>query len=543
MTHRRKPVTVTRTELLRSAAALGLGGSLAGVLAACGGDDEAAAPTATGGATTQAAGGTEAAAGEPKRGGRLQVGCVGGGAREAFNPQIGGENLMIILRLYTHFDELLRIIDPTSPQPALALEWTPNADATVWQFKLRPEVTWHDGKPFGADDVIYSLRFMSDPKHYQSVSLQDVLLDEIKKVDDLTVEVPLARPSTIFPTTLGKMVQDGATDFREPIGTGAFMLESFTVGQRSLSVRNPNYWDEGKPYVDELEFISIDDDSARMNALLSGEINVMADVPFSLAEQYKDSDEITLIDIPSFSPHVTYMAIDVPPWDDVRVRTAMKLIADREGLVAGALSGFGVIANDLFGKGLPFYADTDQIPQRERDVEQARFLLKEAGYDGDLTVTLETSPISPGIVEAATLLKAQAAEAGVTINIERVPPAAYYDTSLKYLKMPFAQSAWLGDSLGSFYQGALLSDSPYNETHWRDPEFDELVRSALGATDENEAAEFWLQAQKIQWEQGGNLIWGIQNLTDAAAANVHGLEPSPVANLGAGYGLITAWIE
>jgi hypothetical protein len=77
MTHRRKPVTVTRTELLRSAAALGLGGSLAGVLAACGGDDEAAAPTATGGATTQAAGGTEAAAGEPKRGGRLQVGVVG----------------------------------------------------------------------------------------------------------------------------------------------------------------------------------------------------------------------------------------------------------------------------------------------------------------------------------------------------------------------------------------------------------------------------------------------------------------------------------
>jgi peptide/nickel transport system substrate-binding protein len=512
---------LTRRRLLQSAAAAGLALSPA-LLAACGdGGGDGAALTGTGEGN-----------GGPTRGGRLRVGHVGAGKGESFNPA-RGSSFIDASRYYNVFDPLSRVSPTLDVEPGLALEWNPNDDSTEWEIKLRPEVTWHDGKPFTADDVIYTLREMGNAKHTSHSSVTNVRLRDLMKVDDLTLVVPLNAPNArLFDSFVQQntvIVQDGAKDFTNPVGTGPFKFESFTVGERSLCSRNENYWEEGKPYVDEWEDISIDDNAARLNALLSGEIDMMSQLPFAQAREQEGRGDIQVISAESTAIQVFIMAVDQPPFDDVRVRQAFRLIADRQALIDGALFGYGSLGNDLAGKGLPFFAD--DLPPREQDLEQARSLLQQAGRE-NLTVTLHTSDIVPGFVEAATLFAEQAKGAGVTVNVKKEAANAYFDTSLLYTKLDFAQSFWTFSSIPIWYEQALLSNAVWNETHWRDPAFDKLIRDAQGAPNEETASELWREVQQIQYDEGGYIVWTNQNLVDALATNVQGITPSSFFNLG-----------
>jgi len=522
---------LTRRKLIERAAATGLVLSASGVLAACGGDDDEQIGATTGQTTD----------GEATRGGRLRVGHVGAGKGESFNPA-RGSSFIDASRYYNVFDPLSRVGPTLEVEPGLALEWSPNDDSTVWVVTLRPDVTWHDGKPFTADDVMYTFGEMADPKHVSHASVTNINLRDVRKIDDLTLEIPLKSPNArLFDSFVQQntvIVQNGARDFTNPVGTGAFMFESFTVGERSLCVKNPNYWDEGKPYVDEWEDISIDDNAARLNALLAGEIDMMSQLPFAQAKQQQELGEIQVISAESPAIQVLLMAVDIPPFDDVRVRQAFRLIADRQALIDGALFGFGSLGNDLAGKGLPFFAE--DLPVREQDLEQAQALLAEAGQE-NLTVTLHTSDIVPGFVEAATLFAEQAKGAGVTVEVKKEPANAYFDTSLLYTKLDFAQSFWTFSSIPLWYEQALLSDAVWNETHWRDEAFDQMIRDAQGAPDEETATELWHQIQQTQYDEGGYIVWANQNLVDAASHQVQGIVPSSFFNLG-GWNYRDVWL-
>ena len=538
---------ISRRQLLKGAAGVGLAAGVSGFLAACGGGggEEAAPPppaASTGGAAAPppppaATGG----GGGPQYGGRLRVGHVGGGKSEGFNPA-NGSTFIDASRFFNLYDPLARVSPDLQIQPGLALEWNPNADATAYEIKLRPDVTWHDGKNFSADDVIYTFGQMANPKHIAHSSVLNIRVKDVKKIDDVTLQVPLKSPDArLFDQFVQQntvMVQDGATDFTKPVGTGAFMFESFTVGERSLCVKNPSYWDEGKPYVDEWEDISIDDNSARLNALLAGEIDMMSQLDFTQARAHTESGDINVINAPSPAIQVIIMAVDLEPFNDNRVREAFRLIADRQALIDGALAGFGTVGNDLAGKGLPYFLDA---PAREQDLEKAKSLLKAAGKEG-LKVTLHTSDIVPGFVESATLFAQQAKGAGVTIDVKKEPANAYFDTSLLYTKLNFAQSFWTIASLGTWYTQALFSDAVWNETHYRDKSYDALVQSALGAKTVDEATTLWNQVQQKQYDEGGYLLWGNQNLVDAAANNVKGIVPSSFFNLG-GWNYRDVWLE
>jgi peptide/nickel transport system substrate-binding protein len=524
----------TRRELLRGTAAVGLGLSAAGVLAACGGDDDGtAAQTADGGTV----------AGDIKRGGRLRVGHVGGGKGETFDPG-RGSTFIDASRYLNIYDLLVRVDPELNLTPGLATEWAPNTDSTVWEFKLRPDVVWHDGKPFTAQDVIYTIRSWADKKHVARAASTNILLDEMKAVDDLTLEIPLkgpnARLADSFTQQNNVVIQDGTTDFTKPIGTGPFRLESFTVGERSLAVRNPDYWEEGKPYVDEWEDISISDNAARLNALLAGEIDMMSQIEPTQAKANIESGQIQILRAPSpTAVQVFYMAVDIPPFDDPLVRQAFRLIPDRTELIDRALLGFATPANDLPGKGLWNFAE--DLPTRDQDIEQAKSLLAQAGQEG-LEVTLHTSSIVPGFVEAATLFAEMAKEAGVTVNVKKEDPNAYFDTSQIYTKLDFGQSFWTYSTLALWYEQALLSDAIWNETHWRDPQFDRLVREAQGATDEETARELWHQVQQIQYEEGGYIVWANLELLDAVGNHVKGVVPSAWFNLG-GWNYRDVWLD
>jgi peptide/nickel transport system substrate-binding protein len=547
---------LSRRSFIQRGAAAGAALSMGGLLAACGGSDDDGGGSSSGGtssaapvgssqvqetfatgtaiesATSEAAATTEAAE-AINRGGRLRVGHVGGGEAETFNPGVAA-SFIDASRLFNIYDRLVSVAPDLSIQNELAEEWEPNADATVWKIRLRSGVTWHDGKDLTADDLIYTLTNASDPKHAASSTVAPFDIKNIKKLDPLTIELPLTTPNarlqdafTLFPMSI---VQDGFKDYSKPIGTGPFKFVEFDVGKSSLSAANENYWLEGRPYVAELEDISIADDTARLNALLEGEIDLMEQLPYAQARQYAGGSDINVIDAPSPNILPILMAVDLEPFKDVRVRQAMRLIADRQALIDGALLGFGTLGNDLFGKGLPYF--DDQLPQREQDLEQAKSLLKAAGAEG-LEVTLHSSKIYPGMLESATLFAEQAKGAGVKIKVKEEPANSYFDIGLLYTKVNFGQSFWNSASLSAWYEQSVVSEAVWNETHWRRPEFDKLVRQAQGELDETKAAETWSEVQKVLYDEGGYLIWTYVNLVDAAAPNVQGIVPSGFFNLGA----------
>jgi peptide/nickel transport system substrate-binding protein len=539
----------SRRDVLRSAAAAGAAAGLSGILAACGGEEAAAppaeapaeAPAPPAGETT-AAETTAPAEGQPTPGGRLRVAHVGGGKAESFNPAIGS-TFIDASRYMNLYDPIVRVLPDNSVAPGLALEWEPNADSTVWQLKLRPDVVWHDGSPFTANDLIYTFRSWADEKHVAHSNSANMLLDELAAPDELTVELPLKSPNArIVDSFTGQntvVIKDGTTDFTNPVGTGPFVFESFTVGERSLATKNPNYWEEGKPYVDEWEDIAISDNAARLNALLAGEVDMISQIEPTAAKAQLETGEIQVIRAPSTAIQVILMAVDIPPFDDPLVRQAFRLIPSRQGLIDRALLGFGSVVNDVPGKGLWNHAA--DLPPREQDLEQAKALLAQAGKE-NLEVTLHTSEIVPGFVEAATLFAEDAKGAGVTVNVKKEDPNAYFDTSKLYTKLDFAQSFWTFSSLSLWYEQSLLSDAVWNETHWRDPEYDKLIRDAQGATDEATALDLWHQVQEIQYNEGGYIVWTNVDVLDAAANNVQGIVPSAWFNLG-GWNYRDVWLE
>jgi peptide/nickel transport system substrate-binding protein len=520
---------ISRSDFLKGAAGV-VGFST--LLAACGGSSGA----------SSSASATTTTSGAIHKGGTLRLGYVGAGTAETLNPNLGVTPIDQS-RIQQLYDPLTILNPDLSTSPGLALDWTPNKDATEWEVKLRPGVTFHNGKPLTAQDVIYSIRLMSKPTSAALPFVSSINLNELKAVNSTTLRIPLQFPDASLQSNFVYyntwIVQDGEKDFTHPVGTGPFKFESFTPGQQSLFSKNANYWMSGQPYVDAIKIASISDDTARLNALLSGQIDAMAQLPYTQAKVHQATGDIVVLAAKAPQALVFYFDVTKPPFNDNRVRTAMKLIANRPELVSNAISGFGTVGNDIIGKGLPLYDSS--LPQRTQDIAQAKSLLKAAGRP-DLRVVLKTSQIIPGFVESATLYAQQAQSAGVTVQLQQVPPDSYFNPSLQYLKLLFGQSQWPVFSLKFFYLQALAKNAPYNETHWNDPAWNTLLFKAIGELDQSKAQSYWNQVQQTQYEQGGYMCWTNADYVDGVSKKVQGLKPNPGGILG-NHNFRTVWLS
>jgi peptide/nickel transport system substrate-binding protein len=311
---------VSRRAFLARAAALGLSASATGVLLdACGGSLKAATSAPTSGLPTTSGVGT------PVRGGTLTVGAVSGGSAETLNPVLVVSDIDV-LRSLQLFDTLfVPSGDLQELIPRLALSAEPNRDASVWTVKLRDGVTWHDGRPFTADDVLYTLRLWASPKSNLSGLAGNIDTQRLRKRGDLVAEVPLRTPDAQWPTTvtLNPVVQNG-TAFNSyntrPIGTGPFKFQSFTPGKQSVFVANHDYWEHGKPYLDRLVFnSSFTDENARLNALLGGSIDVLFSSPFRAAQTQRQRGAVTVFGSPSPRAFLFVTRVDKGPFADPRV--------------------------------------------------------------------------------------------------------------------------------------------------------------------------------------------------------------------------------
>ncbi|MFF5983205.1 ABC transporter substrate-binding protein [Streptomyces olindensis] len=490
-------------------------GAAALALAGCGGG--------TGDKADSGSGGT------PRRGGRLRAAFAGGGASETLDPHLA--NLFAdVARAKALYDKLADYGADLSAQPRLAEKWQSNKTLDRWQVTLR-EATFHDGKPVTAQDVLHSYRRIADPKQAfrAKASLEPIDLDASRARGERTVEFVLKRPTAEFPNILAAfgayIVPEHAGDFdRKPIGSGPFRFVSFTPGRSAVFRRHEDYWD-GAPHLDEIEFVVANEESARVNALLAGQVEYAHELNPTTARAHEGRGQIEIVRLRNSAMQAFCMKTDRPPFDDKRVREAFFLIADRRELVDGALSGAGEVGNDLFGKGYEYYAAG--LPQREQDLDRARALLKQAGAE-KLKVTLDTSAVAAGFTEAASIFRDQAAGAGVTIDVKTGSKDSYWSDILD------------GGTLCCYRSGAmpieahisqrLLTDSTTNATQWRHKDFDALYQQAQSTRDKTERAAVYERMQRRLYTEGGFLIWGFADWILGTSRKVRGVETKAPAN-------------
>lgn len=530
--------SLRRRELLKGGAAGAVLLTGSGLIAACGGSS-----SSNGAAQTGAAGG----GGRPKRGGTLTIAMATNGKSETVHP--GKLNTSPdYLRVRALFDPLFVTIGDNELRNWLAESAEPSRDAKRWTIRLRSGVTFHDGKPLTSEDLLYSVRSWTLEDNTIASSTFRPLIDlaRTRKVDDVTVEIALTRPLAAFPyyvanaTSGCSVIQAGTRDFTRPVGTGPFMYDSFTPGDRSRFVANREYWLTGQPYVDELVVdSSFSDESARVNAVLSGAANVVPTVSPTLARANRSNPKITMSDAPSPLFIAFAARVDQAPFNDPRVLEAVKLMIDRQAMVDNVFYGYATIGNDLPGAGQKFF---DSSRRREYDPEKARALLNQAGQSG-LRLRLTTSDVTAGFVESATLFAQQAKEIGVTVDLDRVDAGAYYTSDTGFLTRPLSMTRWVNTgSLASLNAMALTTNAPINETHYGDKRTDALFNDAVATIDDQQASERWLAVQEAQWERGGYIIPTNINVVDGVAPNVRGLGATPAGSLN-NFALESAWID
>jgi peptide/nickel transport system substrate-binding protein len=527
---------LTRADLLRRAAAGGaviLGSSALGESAMAGLD---AVDAAT-----------------PKRGGTFRIGVSGGSSTDF----IDGQNIKTRpdqARIVTGWETLVGFDSKFKLAfNGLADEVSHNKKGDVWTIRVRSGIEFHNGKTLSADDVIYSLQRLIKPKLglFGGAALKSIDPNRMKKLDKRTVRLVLKNPDGTILDALGQYIagvvpvgySPNAVGKANPnIGTGPYKLQSFTPGQQSVHVRNPNYWRSGQPYFDKVIIIDFPDDTARVNALLGGQVDAITDVPPAQVAVVNNHSGTHVLESPSAAWTPICMRVDAAPFNDVRVRQAMRLIANRPQMVAQALAGHGKIGNDLYA---PFDESfASDLPQRHQDIAKAKSLLKAAGHEG-LTVDLQTTNGALGMNEGAQVFAQQAKAAGVTINVKILDSAAFY--SDQYLKWPLSTDFWGSRNYLSQVAAGSLPSSPYNETHWpdsKDNKFLTLYNQALRTVDRAKQKTMLHEMQKMEYDNGGYIVWGFSTLLDGHSTKVKGLKTGDkgVLPLNAfGHGYRTIW--
>ena len=483
---------------------------------------------------------TSSTAGTPKRGGTLKLGISGGDNIEGINPLLPGP-VADYGRIPQLYEPLLTWDANLNPVANLAESVMPNSDATQWTIKLRQGVTFHDGKPLTADDVIFTFQQILNPKSpgYGATPAQFVDAKNMKKVDDHTVIVPMSAPFATFDSILpvyDYSIIPVGFDPKKPNGTGPFKLKSFSPGQQSVMVRNPNYWQNGKPYVDELIMIDFTDETSQVNAFKSGQVDAinLLSAP-SIAAVQGNGAQVVISSGGGFVPFT--MRMDQAPFNDVRVRQALKLVVDRPALMNVVFAGHGQVGNDVFS----IYDDAydHSLPQRTQDIAQAKSLLHQAGHDS-LDLELVVAPQAQGAISTAQVFQQQAAKANVNIHLRQITTTAF---NSGYTKWTFANSFWLYNPYFEEVGLATLPTGPFNETHMANEQYVSLYKQALAQTDSGKRADIAHQMQKIDYDEGGYIIPGFTPLIEALSSKVHGDQQSKSGLSFNNWDLKSFWID
>jgi peptide/nickel transport system substrate-binding protein len=496
------------------------------IVAACGGGEES-------GGGTQA---TETTAGTAQPGGTVRVALIQ--PTTAPNPLLvqdeGGAGMLGSTGEYLSFsDENLEL------QPRIAESWEPNEDGSAWTFKIRQGVTFHSGATLTANDVKTTFDKLIDPDA-GSANAQSALggvlsAGNIEAPDDATVVFNLDAPNGNFPTLVSSANYNAIiipadldpADWGKTFeGTGPFKLEKFTPKVGASFVRNDAYWgDKANP--DKIDVKFYDEEAPMVLALQGDEVDFIEHFSVSGGKALLDDPNVQVIAIRTATHRQLHMRTDKEPFTDKRVRQAIGLSLDRNALVDGLWEGKADIGND--SPFAPLYPSTDtSVAQREQDLDQAKQLLADAGKEG-VTVELNTWN-GFEIPDLAQLVKSYAEQIGVKINLKITDAATYYGDGV------FGKSTWLDSVMGitdyghrpvpNVYLTAALSGNPkvgvWNSAHFKNDQYDELVRQYVAALDLDSQKSFAKQIQELLLDETPIIFPYFYNFLSAAKPSLQG---------------------
>ena len=497
------------------------------------------------GATAVAAGtlfgsATEAWANTPKRGGKLIMAADQHGPNDTLDPALF-TSAADYFRGRMFYGSLTRLTSSLGYEPELAEEVLSNDDATVWTFKLRKGVEWHDGKSFTADDVIYTMNRHLGADSVSNASSLVSMIDRWEKVNDHEVRAVLSSPNADLPIALGtfhfKIIQDGTTDFTSAVGTGPYRVKEFKPGVRAVGSPFENFWGEGG-YLDELEHYGIGDSVSRLNAFLAGDVDAMVNLPPKAIEQVESADGKEIWSLQSGAYVNITPRLDMAESSNMHLWKAMQLLQDRQRLVKGVMKNQGSLGNDQ-PINAAYFDHCADLPQRELDPDKAKWHWDQSGI-GSTPVPVTAAEVAPGAVEQCLFMQREGRKIGANFDVKKVTTDGYWGAV--WLKDPICVAAWnMRPTANIMMTLAFEGSAAWNETRWNNEKFNQLLVDVRGETDPDQRKQKYCDLQTMIHEENGMSLPMHRNYVDAVGSHVKGLTHVPLNNFGGAESPVTLW--
>jgi peptide/nickel transport system substrate-binding protein len=484
------------------------------------------------GATTLAPGLAAAQGAAPRRGGTLRISHSTRIAQLNVLQLSGPAEYPAVDMIYSG---LTRLNIRMEPEPELATGWTGENEARRFTFRLREGVRWHDGSPFTAEDVVATFRAILEPRTGSPARPVLNMIRDISTPDPLTVTFDLNVPFADFPVAVAhanaRIVSAAA--LARPLaeldtranGTGPFRIETFDGARMLRLVRNPHYYKPNRPYLDAVELHLFPDLAGEAANFLSGAMDVMLEVQQADFRRIATAPNVNAQRVPSGRYLNVVMRQDQPPFNDIRVRQALAMSIDRQAMVDLVLDGLGIVGAD--NPLSPGYRFLVQHQPPAYNPQAARRLLAEAGHPRGIRIPLVCSNRPAIRTQGGVAIKAMAAPAGFDIDVQTIP----HDT--------FLANVW---RRGNFYIGfwgmqptedaaftlLLTSDAAFEDTGWKNAEFDALIARARGTLDEAERRSLYARAQELVVRDRPYIIPFFQDVLTASRNHVRGWTANPI---------------
>lgn len=525
---------LSRRAFLRRGSMIGLSVSTMGaILAACGGANNSSS-SSSGGASAPV-----------KRGGVLRV--ANQTPTAAINPITVSDGGGIIMLCQTGEFLVKDNVGQTGQplEPMLALSWRSNANGTIWTFKLRPGVKFHDGSPMTADDVVYTFKQQTDPKNGSNAlsSYQGILSPSgVVKVDAMTVAFHLETPIGNFPylvssDTYNSIIVPKGTDFAKWqstfIGTGPWKLKSYQPNASASFAANPDYWGS-KPLLSGIQFTFYASQQAQFLGLQGGQVDMVTVFTAQGAGSILNNPQYKIVALKSSANQQLSMRTDQAPFTDARVRQAIALTLDRPALVKALITGYGSVGND--SPFAPVFPSTDtSVPQRTQDLTKAKQLLAAAGHPNGFRTTLFVGT-SEELPQLAQTVAAAAAKVGITIDLKVETLTAYYG------KSTLGNSDWLDGTMSLvgyagrgvpnvFLEAALTTKGVWNAARFNNPHYDTLVKQYVTTIDLQTQRQGAGKIAALLLDETPLIIPYFVDELNATKSNVHSIYGSQVGQL------------
>jgi peptide/nickel transport system substrate-binding protein len=455
-----------------------------------------------------------------------------------------------------HMCEPLVQIDANNiARPHLAAGWRASNDLKTWTFKLREGVTWSNGDSFGADDVVATVRRWLDPKTGSSnqgrFAAMTRLIDTgkidkhgkpeksrvaragaVEKVDDHTVRFHLARPDLSLPESFAdypalithrRFAEDGANLMKNPIGTGAFKLKQFAVGEKAVldKRRDSPYWG-GDIYLDRITYIDHGDDpAAEIGALASGQVDANYQSSVEQVDTIRSLPNLNLLEMVTAQTGIARMKVTAQPFNNKNIRKAVQACVDHDRILAIVYRGLGAVAEDHHVA--PIHPEYAALPKLRQDYAAAHRYLAAAGRPNGIKLTIDCVANPAWEQNVCKALVEMCKPAGIQISINIMPGGSYWD---RWMTTPFGFTSWTHRALGvQVLNLAYRSGVAWNETSYANPAFDALLDQAGGVTDANDRRMVMAQAEAMLQDDAiiSQSFW--RSVFVAANKRVHGLYP------------------